>query len=408
MAQLAILGGEPVRTKPFPQWPVFGEEEKSALLNTLENDEWGIDSKAVRDFEERFAAYCGARHAVACTNGTDALYIALQALGVGPGDEVIIPPYTFIATGIAVLMVNAVPVFADIDPGTYNLDPGAVERAVTGRSKAVIPVHIAGNPADMDGIMDVAEKHNLLVLEDTAQAHAAEWRGKKVGTIGHIGTFSFQSSKNLSAGEGGAMVTNDGRLGARLRTFTNCGRVEGGAWYDHHELAGNHRLGAFQAALLLAGLDRLDEQTRRREENAEYLRTLLGGIGGVGFQKRLDGATRHAYHLGVIQYQPDAFGGLPKARFIEALEKEGIPCASGYLPLYQYRVFRDFPEKIPAYKQLYEGRVRFGEGICPECERISDEEAVWTFQEMYLGTKSDMEDIAAAVRKIKENADQLA
>ncbi|MBZ0257681.1 DegT/DnrJ/EryC1/StrS family aminotransferase, partial [bacterium] len=281
MGRLAIAGGTPVRTKPFSPWPVYDEREEKALIETLHSREWGIGSKQIEDFENEFAEFCGAQHAVTCTNGTDAIYIALQALGIGPGDEVIIPPYTFIATGIGVLMTGAIPVFADIDPDTYNLDPKSVESKITENTKVIIPVHIAGNPADMDGILDLAKRKNLYVMEDAAQSHAAEWRGQRVGPIGDLGTFSFQNSKNLSAGEGGAIVTNDEALAERVRSFVNCGRVKGGLWYDHHELAGNHRLGAFQAAVLRVGLTRLDEQTKRREENAEYLQSLLDGVDGV-------------------------------------------------------------------------------------------------------------------------------
>ncbi len=406
MEVLAINGGTPYRCKPFPKWPYYNEDDKQALLQTLEQDEWGIDAKSIADFEQNFAQFCGANNAVTCTNGTDAIYIALQALDIGAGDEVIIPPYTFIATGIAVLMVNAIPVFADIDPGTYNLSPQSVKEKITERTKAIIPVHIAGNPADMDGIMKVANEHNLKVIEDNAQGPGAEWRGRKAGTIGHAGTFSFQSSKNLSCGEGGAIVTNDDHTAARLRTFTNCGRVEGGAWYDHHELAGNHRLGAFQAALLNVGLTRLEEQMKIREENACYLAGQLEKV-GMSLQKTYEGTTRHAYHLGILLYNSEKFGGVPKAKFVEALEKEGIPCADGYMPLYKYKIFEQFPERIPAYEYIYKGRVDYNSVHCPECERMCDTEGVWIFQEMLLGTKEDMDDIVTAIEKIQENCEAL-
>lgn len=406
MGVLAINGGTRFRTMPFPKWPQFADEDKQALLHTLEHNEWGIDALSIADFERNFAHYCGAKHAISCTNGTDAIYIALQALGIGAGDEVIIPPYTFIATSIAVLMVNAIPVFADLDPGTYNLSPQSVREKITSRTKAIIPVHIAGNPADMDGIMNIAKEHNLKVIEDTAQAPGAEWRGRKAGTIGHAGTFSFQSSKNLSCGEGGAIVTNDDHTAARLRTFTNCGRIEGGAWYDHHELAGNHRLGAFQAALLNVGLTRLEDQMKTREDNAAYLREQLNST-GVSLQSTYEGTTRHAYHLGILLYNPNEFGGVPKTKFVEALDQEGIPCANGYHPLYRYQVFQKFSERIPAYEAIYKDRVDYSQVRCQECERMCDNEGVWIFQEMLLGTHEDMDSIVGAIRKIQEHYQEL-
>ncbi|MBN2326117.1 MAG: DegT/DnrJ/EryC1/StrS family aminotransferase [Candidatus Omnitrophica bacterium] len=406
MTHLAMRGGAPVRTKPFPKWPVYDERDKQALIRELENQEWGIGSPSIDAFERKFAQFCGANHAVACTNGTDAIYIAMQALGVGAGDEVIIPPYTFIATAIGVLTAGAIPVFADIDPLTYNIDPESIREKITPRTKAIIPVHIAGNPADMDGIMQIAREHNLHVMEDAAQAHGAEWRGRRVGAIGRCGTFSFQTSKNLSSGEGGAIVTDDEECSERLRTFTNCGRVKGGLWYEHHELGGNHRLGGFQAALLCVGLERIEEQMKKREENARRLTGLLNEIPGVSLTGSYENATRHAYHLGVLRYNPEAFQGLPKKRFVEALQKEGVDCADGYLPLYRYHFFRHFQEKMSAYHELYAGKADYDSVQCPVCERVCENESVWIFQNMLLGEKSDMDDVAEAIRKIQNYADE--
>lgn len=407
MAQLAIQGGSPVRTRPIPPWPVFDERDEQALLNTLHSREWGIGAHAIDSFEHEFAIFCGANHAVTCTNGTDAIYIAMQALGIGPGDEVIIPPYTFIATAIGVLMAGAVPVFADIHPKTCNIDPEAVRAVITPRTKAIIPVHIAGNPADLDGILSIAKEHNLLVMEDAAQAHGAEWRNQRVGPLGHLGTFSFQSSKNLSSGEGGALVTNDEEIAERVRTFVNCGRVKGGAWYDHHELAGNHRLGAFQAALLRVGLERIEEQMQHRSENACYLARRLEEIEGIEMMGVHDGCTRHAYHLCVLHYDAESFGGVSKPHFVKALAQEGIDCADGYLPLYRYHYFQHFAEKTPAYETLYKGRADYRQVNCPVVERICNHEALWIFHEMLLDDRRGIDDIAEAILKIQRNIDEL-
>lgn len=406
MAHLAICGGTPVRTKPFSPWPVYDERDKQALIDVLESRKWGIGSKTVERFENEFARFCGVDYAIACTNGTHAISIALQALGIGADDEVIIPPYTFIATGIASLTVNAIPVFADIHPATYNIDPATIESKITPKTKAIIPVHIAGNPADMDAIDAIAKRHNVIVLEDSAQAHGAEWKGRRTGSLGHAATFSFQSSKNLSSGEGGAVTTNDETLAERIRSFTNCGRVKGGAWYDHHEMGGNHRLGAFQAALLCVGLERIEEQMIRREENAAYLRSLLESIDGMSMTETHAGTTRHAYHLGILRYDGQAFKGLSKARFVEALVKEGIESSTGYIPLYKYHFFRHFAEKVKAYDAIYKGLVDYSAAECPVCERVCDNEAVWLMQETFLGTKQDMDDVAEAVRKVQKYADE--
>ncbi len=407
MAHLAINGAAPIRRRPFPTWPVYDESEIKALIETLESGIWGIDSPVIEQFEKNFAEFCQAQHVVACTNGTDAIYVALQALGLGPGDEVIIPPYTFIATAIGVLMTGATPVFADIHPATYNIDPQAVEAAVTEHTKAIVPVHIAGNPADMDAILDIAKKNGLYVMEDAAQAHGAQWRNQPVGPLGHLGTFSFQSSKNLAAGEGGALVTNDEALAERVRSFVNCGRVKGGAWYDHHEMAGNHRLSAFQAALLNVGMQRIEEQMNTRSQNACYLAGRINDIEGMEMTGVHEGCTRHAYHLCILRYNSEAFKGLPKAKFVEALEKEGIDCASGYLPLYKYHYFQHFPEQTPTYDALYKGRVDYSKTHCPVAEHASENEGVWLFHEMFLGDQSDMDDIADAILKIQKHIDEL-
>lgn len=406
MAKLAINGGNPIRTKPFPSWPVIDDRDKQAVLSVLESKKWGIGSPHIDAFEKKFAEFCKCKHAISCTNGTDAIYIGLQALGIGAGDEVIIPPYTFIATAIGVLMVNAIPIFADIDPNTYNIDPRSIEQRITPKTKGIIPVHIAGNAADMDAIMTIAQKHNLLVLEDSAQAHGASWKGIPLGSIGHIGTFSFQSSKNLSSGEGGALITQDDAIEEKIRSFVNCGRSRSGVWYEHHELAGNHRFAAFQAALLLVGLERIEEQIRRRSENACHLVGLLNQISGVKMTESYPQTTRHAYHLGILRYHAEAFKGLSKTKFIEAMQKEGIDCSSGYMPLYKYHFFRHFREKVTAYKYVYNG-VDYDHVECPVCDRVCRDEGVWLTQNMFLGPKEDMDDIAAAIQKIQDHADEL-
>lgn len=397
---LAIHGGTPVRSRPWPQWPIFDETEEHAILDVLRSGKWwSVEGTKVREFEEAFARFHDAQFAVCVTNGTAALEVALRAAHIGCGDEVIVPPYTFIATATAVLAVGATPVFVDVEEESLNIDPAKVEEAITPRTRAVIPVHIAGCPADMDGVLEVARKHNLLVIEDAAQAHAAEWKGTKVGAIGDMGCFSFQASKNLNAGEGGAVITNDPHWADQIWSVHNVGRVRGGRWYEHHVLGGNFRMTEFQAAILLCQLRRLPEQTERRTRNAQKLTELLSQIPGIRPPRPDPRVTRHAYHLYIFRYNKEAFGGRPREEFLRALNAEGVPCSAGYVPLYKERVFVNRPASndlcrrsmLKDYSKVY----------CPVCERACAEEAVWLYQNMLLGDEEDMADIATAIAKVQ-------
>ena len=403
MSQLAMDGGEKARTKPFPSWPMWDESELNALRETLESGRWGIGNSKVSEFEEKFAAYVGAKYGICVTSGTTALEIALRAADIGPGDEVIVPPYTFMATASSVLMVNAIPIFADINPDTYNLDPDEMEKAITDRTKAVIPVHIGGCPADMDRVMEIAGKHNLIVIEDCAQAHAAEWRGQRVGSIGDMGCFSFQSSKNLCAGEGGIITTNSQELGDRCWSFHNCGRVRSGAWYEHHVVGSNFRMTGWQAAILLAQMERLDEQTEIRNRNALYLSERLSEIEGIKPARRDERVTKHAYHLYIFRYGAEKFGGAPRSRFLQALSAEGIPCSSGYNPLYKHDLFKAPIQKCPLSCGYYKGEIDYSKVHCPVTEKACNEEGVWFTQNMLLGDQEDTDDIVKAIEKIRES-----
>jgi dTDP-4-amino-4,6-dideoxygalactose transaminase len=398
--QLAVDGGTPVRSKPWPSWPVFGDEEERLLVDVLRSGQWwSVGGKRVPEFEAAFAAMHDAAHAVAVTNGTAAIEIALRALGVGCGDEVIVPPYTFIATASSVLAVGATPVFADIEPTSLNLDPACAEAAITERTKAIIPVHIAGCPADMDGILSVARRHGLAVIEDAAQAHAAEWRGQKVGALGDCGTFSFQASKNLNAGEGGCIVTNDAAVADKCWSVHNVGRTKSGKWYEHHVLGGNFRMTEWQAAILLAQLARVPEQTQRRTENALRLTAALSRIPGIVTLPPDERVSRHAYHLYVFRYYPDRFGGRPRSDFLRALGAEGVPAGSGYVPLYKEIVFQRKSAGVGPWCKA--GRlVDYAAVQCPVCEQVC-EDAVWLFQTMLLGDADDMDDVATAIGKIQ-------
>jgi len=402
---LAALGGEAVRGTPFPTWPVFGPEEEEALLGVLRSGTWGrIDGIAVAEFERRFAEFQHARHAVAVVNGTTALRIALLAAGIRAGDEVIVPPYTFLATASAVVEANARCVFADLDGETFNLDPRAAEAAVTPRTRAIIVVHLGGLPADMDAIMGVARRHGLIVIEDAAQAHGAEHRNRRVGSIGHLGCFSFQSSKNLTSGEGGAVTTCDDALAAACRSIHNCGRREKGAWYEHNTISGNHRMTEFQGALLACQLDRLEAQCDLRDRNGRRLARQLREIPGIRPQPRGRGETRHAYHLFALRYDANVFG-VPRGVWLRALCAEGVPASAGYtMPLYRQPMFlnKAFGPYAAAGADVDFARVR-----CPVAERICETEGCWLTQNLLLGDDRDVDDIARAFRKLHDHRDEL-
>jgi dTDP-4-amino-4,6-dideoxygalactose transaminase len=397
---LAIEGGTPVRSRPWPRWPIFDETEEQAILEVVRSGKWwSVEGTKVREFEEAFARFQDAQFAVCVTNGTAALEVALRAAHIGCGDEVIVPPYTFIATATAVLAVGATPVFVDVEEESLNIDPTKIEEAITPRTRAIIPVHIAGCPADMDGVLEVARKHNLLVIEDAAQAHAAEWKGTKVGAIGDMGCFSFQASKNLNAGEGGAVLTNNPHWADQVWSVHNVGRVRGGRWYEHHVLGSNFRMTEFQAAILLAQLKRLPEQTERRTQNAHRLTEMLSQIPGIRPPRPDPRVTRHAYHLYIFRYDKNHFGGRPREDFLKALNAEGIPCSAGYVPLYKERVFLNRPisKDLCQLSTLKD----YSKVQCPVCERACYEEAVWLYQNMLLGDERDIEDIATAVAKVQ-------
>ena len=406
---LAVLGGQPVRTRPFPSWPIYGAEEEQALLDTLHSGQWGRTSgPRAAAFEARFAAYQHAKFGVVVASGTEALRIALLAAGIQAGDEVIVPGYTFIATANAPVAANAVPIFADIDPDTYNLDPAAVEAAITPRTRAIIPVHMAGHAADMDALLAIAARHNLVVIEDAAPAHGCEHRGRRVGALGQAGCFSFQSSKNLNCGEGGIVLTNDRPLADAARAIHNVGRVAGSAWYQHGLLGTNVRMTEFQAAILDCQMNRLDDQMARREANAEFLRAELAKIPGIRPLARRDYATRHAWHLFIARFDAEVFG-VPPPELLKAIAAEGIPFFAGYnAPLYRQPVYQE--KRFGPFTGWRESRPDLDYTRCrlPVTDRACAGEAGWLAHPVLLGTRADMDDIVRACRKVYEQRDALA
>jgi perosamine synthetase len=407
----AILGGQPVRAKPFPSWPVWDKGAEESVLGVLRSGHWYRGSgNTVSQFEAKYAALLGAKRCVCTVNGTNALLTALHVLDIGVGDEVIVSPYTFIATYNVVLNSVALPVFADTDPETFLINPDKIEEKITENTRAILPVHILGLPANMDKINAIAKKHNLKVIEDACQAWLAEWRGKKCGTLGDLGCFSFQESKHLPCGEGGAVVGNDEGLMDVCHSYHNCGRPYGSMKGSGYPIIGtNRRMTEYQAAILLNQVQRLEADTARRVENANYLTSRIKDVPGIVPHKLYEGATRAVYHLYPFRYKKEQFNNLPRSAFLAALSREGIPCSGGYGPQYRDGLIeaalnsksfkRAFPkERLDRYRE--ELKYPGNDQLC--------EEAVWLTQNMLLGTKSDIDDIADAIAKVYENRDALA
>jgi dTDP-4-amino-4,6-dideoxygalactose transaminase len=408
----ALLGGAPVRREPFPAWPVADQSEERALAEVIRSGQWyRVGGQQVDRFEAAYAKLTGSPHCLATANGTSALIVSLQALGVGAGDEVIVPPYTFVATVNAVLLLHALPVFVDTDPDTFLIDARRIEAAITDRTRAIVPVHLGGSAADLDTILEVAARRGVPVVEDACQAHLSEWKGRKVGTWGKTGCFSFQASKNLNSGEGGAILTADPALLEACYTYHNNSRGRGqrGLDFSYQGPGVNLRMTEFQAALLLAQMARLEAQARRRDDNAAYLTSLLREIPGIQPAKMHAACTRNAYHLYMARYDASAFSGLPRASFLKALRAEGIPVAGGYAPLnrepFLEKTFasRGF-QRVYSREQLAAWREQ---NRCPQNDRLCVE-AFWMGQTTLLGARSDMDQIAVAVRKVQAHAGRLA
>lgn len=406
----ALLGGPPVRKGAVgPSWPVFDQVEEQAVAKVVRSGKWwrGGGDQVAR-FEAEYARLTGAKFCQAVANGTSALICSLGALGVGPGDEVIVPPYTFVATVNAVLLHGALPVFVDSHPESFQMDHRKIEAAITDRTVAIVPVHVGGGVGDLDAFLEVGRRRGVPVIEDAAQAHLAQWKGRHVGTMGATGCFSFQASKNLNSGEGGAVLTNDERLMDRLYAFQNNGRSRartGSPDFTYGQTGGNFRLTEFQGAVLLAQMNRIEAWAQRREANAAYLTELLREVPGIVPARMPAGCTRNAYHLYMFRYQAEQFAGLPREKFLKALRAEGVACSGGYEPLNKDPLMKNVISSR-GFERLY-GKGAFAKWArrteCPENDRIC-REAVWFTQTTLLAERPVMEQIAAAIRKVHKNA----
>ncbi|MEE9167921.1 MAG: aminotransferase class I/II-fold pyridoxal phosphate-dependent enzyme [Candidatus Neomarinimicrobiota bacterium] len=410
-SKLAILGGKPVRTERWPKWPIWDRKAENDIIDVLRSGKWWRGSGGhVVEFEKQYAELLGAKRCLTTASGTTALLVALHVLGVDAGDEVLVSPYTFIASYNVILLSKALPVFVDTDPETFTMDADKIEERINDRTTAILPVHIYGLPVNMDRVNEIARKHNLRVIEDACQAWLAEYRNKKVGTLGDLGCFSFQNSKHLPTGEGGAIVGDDGEIMDRCHSFHNCGRPFGSvkATTPYPTRGSNRRMQQFQAVMLMSQMKRIQKDADLRLENALYVNSKIEEIPGIIPYKLADGATRSAYHYYPFRYKKEFFNNAPRKKFLEALNAEGIPCWGGYGPQNKYGLIQEALNSR-GYKRLFsEERLRRfrKENHLPGNDQLC-QEAVCFEQNMLLGNKRDMDDIATAILKIYQNRDKL-
>ncbi len=402
---MAINGGTPVRQEPFHPWPLTSAREAELVLQVLESGEWAGNGPMEREFTRRFAEFCGSLHACCVSNGSVAIEIALRAVGVKPGDEVIVPALTWNATAWAVVQVGAVPVFADVGESDWCLDPRSVEERVSDRTRAIIPVHLYHQVADMEALRRIADERGLYVIEDCAHAHGARLSGRGVGTLGHVGTFSFQQSKSMTSGEGGAVITNDGTLARRIRAITDCGippSVGGAAGFG-----GNYRLTELQAAVLLAQLDRMKDHLERKARNIAILEERLREIRGIAPVPIRGPVTRPALYALGLRYDRDAFGGLRRSLLLRALLAEGIPARTPFTVVYRSPLWTAGEQFIEWEAGADPRRCLGLDARCPKAEQISENEGVILYHEVFLGTEDDMADIAEGFAKVQRHLPEL-
>lgn len=362
----------------IPPWPRADEREAELLRIVLESPQWGGFHPFVAEFEQSFAAYQHARYGIGAMNGSVTLELALEVLGIGPGDEVIVPAISFITTATSVSRAGATPVFVDVEADSYNIDPDRVREAVTSKTKAVIPVHFGGVICNMQALLEICRERDLVLLEDAAHAHGAEYDGKRAGSFGLAGSFSFQNGKVLTAGEGGMLVTSDARFAERARSIANCGRAPGRSFYEHHELGTNFRLSAMHAAILLAQFERLPEQIQRREENLCIFKSLTADCKGLVWQRQALAQTQNPHYLVTGRLCRGA-----RNEFCRRLAAAGVPVT----PFYPHTLYEN-----PVYR-----RENCRVMPCPIAEtRIHD--SFWLSHRAFLAPEETIQEIAGVVR----------
>jgi dTDP-4-amino-4,6-dideoxygalactose transaminase len=413
MSELAILGGPKLRTEPYPDWPVWDQRDIDIVVEVVKSGRWGgfpYPGPKTAELARKFAELQGGGYAVPMINGTVTMEVALRAAEIGWGDEVIVPAYTFQATASAPMSAGSIPVIVDIDPNTYCLDPKAAEKAITSKTKAIIPVHLGASMTDMDALMELAEKYNLIVIEDCAHAHGAKWRGLGAGTIGHFGSFSLQSSKTLTSGEGGILLCKSAEHAALAASIIDCGRPHalGGGDEDENGLAiqgANYRLSELQAALALAGIERFPGQAKQREEMAAYMDEALSEIKGVRVLKRDERHTTRSFYRYIFAIDPAEFG-MEHELLCGALDAEGIDAEIGYHAMNKYDLFQPQKSRL-AVPNAFPEYFDFEKLDLPEAIRACEHESVWLGEAIFRAGPKGVDDVVAAIKKIQRNAVEL-
>ncbi len=408
MSDLAINGGTPVRSTAYPAWPHGDDREIEAVTDVIRSGDWGGFPEPGRyggRFEEAFAAYQGATHGVLMANGTITMEVALKALGIGWGDEVIVPALTFAATGYAVIAAGALPVIVDVTPDTWCIDPALVEAAITPRTRAVMPVHIGHHMADMDRIMEIANKHGLAVVEDCAHAHGQQWRGRGAGCIGDFGSFSHQSSKILTAGEGGTLLTGDEDLARRAHSLIDCGRAKDPEEKEY-TFGANYRLGELHAALLVVAMERFPAQVAERAENGTRFEEQVAQVPGVRVMPHDPRITRWSFYNYILAIDPEAFAGRTNSAVAAAMEVEGIPAEVQYPSMNRYELFQPALSRLPVCVE-YADRLELRSMSFPVAEAAGQRESLYFMENVFRDGTRGVADAVEALAKIQRNADAL-
>lgn len=410
---LAISGGAPVRTKPWPHWPamIVDDQMLANIANTTKSGAWSRISNPVNGtvatFEKKYAALTGAKYCVGTGSGTQALGVCVDALSIQPGDEVITSSYTDFGTISAILAARALPIFADLDHRSYQIDAAAIAQKITPNTKAIMPVHIMGSACNMDAIMAVAGKHNIPVIEDACQANFAKYKGRQLGTIGQLGCFSFQGSKQIAAGEGGAVIGNDDALMDKVYTIQNHGTNRKG---QNTTIGQKMRMNEFEGSIILSQLDKAVERFEKRNENANYLSSKIKNIPGLTPQLQYEGSNSSGYYLYAFTYDKKSFNNLDRQVFLKALSAEGIP-ASGYIKGMQHDLWTTNILEMGSYKKNYtKQQLNFFKDSLqlPSCDRVTESVVVISAGAILLGTKADMDDIINALEKVYANRHNLS
>ena len=413
MSELAILGGPKTRTERYPAWPVWDQRDIDAVTEVIKSGRWGgypYPGPKTAELAKKFAEMQGGGYAVPMANGTITMEVALRAAGIGWGDEVIVPGYTFQATASAPMGAGAIPVIVDVDPNNYCLDPKAAEKAITPKTKAIIPVHLGANMADMDAIMALAEKYDLIVIEDCAHAHGAKWNGCGAGTIGHFGSFSLQSSKTLTTGEGGILLCRTPELAAKAASIIDCGRPHalGGGAEDasmEHQVGGNFRMSEIAAALAVVGIERFPSQAKEREAMADYMDEALSEIPGIRLLRRDPRHTTRSFYRYIFAINPDEFG-MEHDLLAGALDAEGIEADTGYEAMNRYTLFQPQKSRL-AVPNAFPEYFDFQNMKLPTAERAGEHEAVWFDENVFRAGQKGVDDAVAAIKKIQAHAKEL-